>query len=98
MRGFSSKGPSLTSFLLTEAQIAGAVPVSSQEESKERVDFLPQVLGVRVEGGRTDEVVVACDALMDIGSVSLGQVGCKLFRSCLSARITSRPKVTAVAD
>lgn len=69
MTGCSPKEPSEPNVLLLQQLL-----FSSQEKSEERVDILPQICGVKGEGGRTDEVVIADDVLMNIRLVSLGKI------------------------
>lgn len=43
-------------------------------------------------------VVIGRDVLNEMYSVSLGQIGCKLSKSCFSNYVTTRQSLTAVAD
>lgn len=86
MTGFSFRDPSLTHLPLTEVLIA------AHRKSKER-RFPSQICGAGAEGGRTDEAVIAHDVPMNIHSVSLGHIGLRLSKSCLSDCITIKTKV-----
>lgn len=86
MTGFSSRDPLLTHLLLAEALMA------AHGKSKEgRVPS--QICGARAEGGGTEEAVIAHDVPVNILSGSLGHMGLRLSKSCLSDGITIKTKV-----